>query len=229
MPRPRPAPRPPRSPLAAVGLAGCAKDEDPPTLPDGATLVSESATAMRPVKSAHVTHRRGGRRSRTLPIKRAEGDLHAAPATPRAPIQLEQFGVLIEFEFVVLGDKTSTSRARPAAGSRCRGRDGRPIYDPSAILDPTGASRSCWPPPRTPKTEGQETVDGKDTYRVAVQASTAPRSARSCPGVPDGVTGKLWLDTPDKHLRQGRPHRARAAGAAPARSRSTLDQHRRRR
>ena len=55
-----PAPRTARSllalltPLLLVGAAACGDDEDPSTLPDGATLVSESATVMQGVETAHI-------------------------------------------------------------------------------------------------------------------------------------------------------------------------------
>ena len=60
--------------LLAALLSGCSKDEPAQTLPDGATLINESAAAMREVQSAHVRIEIEGKVS-TLPLKRAEGDL----------------------------------------------------------------------------------------------------------------------------------------------------------
>jgi len=187
--------------LFAVGLAGCDKDEAPPPsdLPNGATLVGESATAMQNVKFAHIRIEVEGEVS-TLPIKRAEGDL-INTGDAKGSVQLKQGTALIEFEFVVLGDKVWLKGATggwnevPAAQAAA-------IYDPSAILDAQRGIPKLIATAGQPTTEAKETVDGKDTYRVSVKLDSALVGSL-VPGVPDGVTGKLWLDAQTKHLLKG--------------------------
>src|SRR5215510_11731792 len=88
-----------------AGVVGCTKNE--PTggaqqMPAGTGLVSDAATAMREVTSAHVAINTVGEVS-SLPLKRAEGDLTRS-GDAKGSLQLLQFNSLIEFEFVVLGD-----------------------------------------------------------------------------------------------------------------------------
>src|SRR5512138_3239006 len=88
--------------LLILGLAGCSKDGDTSNLPDGTTLVSESATAMKTINSAHITIEVDGSIG-SLPIKKAEGDLKL-DGDAKGSIQLLVFGQLSQLEFVLLGN-----------------------------------------------------------------------------------------------------------------------------
>jgi len=192
-------------PLAVAGaaltlltalLSGCSKEEPTQALPDGATLINESATAMREVQSAHVRIEIEGNVS-TLPLKRAEGDL-LRNGDAKGTLQLSQLGNLIEYEFVVFGDSiylkgvTGGWQQLPASMAAT-------IYDPSAILDPERGIVKILATSTEPVTEAQETVNGVDTYRVAVKMDNLA-AASLVPGMPPGVTGKLWVDAKTKHL-----------------------------
>jgi len=183
--------------LFSVGLAGCDKNEPPPSdLPAGATLIGESATAMQNVQSAHVRIEVEGDVS-TLPMRRAEGDLKNS-GDAKGTVQLKQGDTLIEYEFVVLGQviylkgATGGWQQLPAAMAAS-------IYDPSAILDSQRGIPKLIATATQPTTEAKEAVDGKDTYRVAVKLDRALVAAL-VPGVGEGITGKLWLDSQTKHL-----------------------------
>ena len=192
-------------PLAVAGaaltlltalLSGCSKEEPTQALPDGATLINESATAMREVQSAHVRIEIEGNVS-TLPLKRAEGDL-LRNGDAKGTLQLSQLGNLIEYEFVVFGESiylkgvTGGWQQLPASMAAT-------IYDPSAILDPERGIVKILATSTEPVTEAQETVNGVDTYRVAVKMDNLA-AASLVPGMPPGVTGKLWVDAKTKHL-----------------------------
>jgi lipoprotein LprG len=195
--------------VLTLGLAGCTKHEDP--LPDGKTLVSESAEKMKGVNSAHITIDVEGSIG-TLPIKRAEGDLKR-DGDAKGNIQLVQFGQLIQLDFVLLGNDVylkfvTGGWQKSSAGSASF------QYDPSLILDPDRGVAKLLRTATNAKTEGAETIDGKDAYRVAVSLDNTAASVL-VPGVPPGVTGKVWIDKQTKHLLKAVVN-APASGSTPA-------------
>ncbi len=200
----------PRAPLAllllfAVGLAslgissGCSSDNDAQDLPLGATLLSEGAAAMKDVSTAHVVLSIDGQVG-TLPLRRAEGDLRRE-GDAKGTLQLSQFGTLIEFEFVLLGDSIWLKGAT-GGWQKLEGGTAALPYDPSAILDPDRGVTKLLSTATEATTEAKESVDGKETYRVAVKVDSTAASVL-VPGVGPGITGKLWIDTQTKHLVKG--------------------------
>jgi lipoprotein LprG len=183
--------------LTAGLIAGCSsKPPATESLPTATTLLVESANAMRNVQSAHVRIGTEGEVS-SLPLRRAEGDLLRS-GDSKGTIQISQFGVLIEYEFVVVGDTiylkgvTGGWQKLPAATAAA-------IYDPSAILDPDRGVAKLLLSATEPTTEAKEAVDGRDAYRVAVKLDAAA-VAILVPGVPAGATGKVWIDAENKRL-----------------------------
>ena len=88
--------------LLATLLTGCTEGEPAQALPDGATLVTEAAAAMRDVKSAHVTIDIEGR---SAPCRSSGPRVTCcATATPRARSSCPSSAALIEYEFVVVGE-----------------------------------------------------------------------------------------------------------------------------
>lgn len=182
--------------LLSIGLAGCTKDEETSNLPDGTTLVSESATAMKTINSTHITIDVDGSIG-SLPIKRAEGALKK-DGDAKGSIQLLVFGQLSELEFVLLGDDVYLKSVTGGWQKSSGGTASFP-YDPSAILDPDRGVAKLLATARNAKTEGSETIDGHDAWRVAVTFDSAAAAAL-VPGVPEGLTGQVWLDKQTKHL-----------------------------
>ena len=182
--------------LLTIGLAACSKKEDTSNLPDGAQLVSESATAMKSVESSHMTIDVDGNIG-SLPIKKAEGDLKRG-GDAKGNIQLVQFGQLIQLDFVVLGDDVYLKFATGGWQKSSGGTSSFP-YDPSLILNPDRGVAKLLATATNAKTEGSETIDGHDAYRVAVNFDNTAASDL-VPGVPPGVAGKVWIDKQNKHL-----------------------------
>ncbi|HEX6869484.1 MAG TPA: LppX_LprAFG lipoprotein [Micromonosporaceae bacterium] len=183
--------------LLLVGLSACTKNgSSTEDLPAGATLIAESAAAMQGVQSAHVRIDTEGEVS-SLPMRRAEGDLLKS-GDAKGSVLLSQFGALIEYEFVVLGDSiylkgvTGGWQQLPASVAST-------VYDPSAILDPDRGIAKVLSSASDPTTEAKEQVDGKDAYRVKVALEGSAVSSL-VPGVGNGITGTLWLDATTKHL-----------------------------
>lgn len=185
--------------ILAVSLTGCTKHQAKTAdLPAGDQLMRQAATAMREVNTAHIVLTAEGTVA-DLPIRRADGDLTRA-GEAKGTIQMKQLGVLVEFEFVVTGDKiylkgpTGSWQALPAALAAS-------VYDPSAILDPDRGVATVLTTATNPKTEAREEVDGHQTYRVAAAFATDAVKAL-VPGVGDGLTGQVWLDTETTQVRR---------------------------
>jgi lipoprotein LprG len=181
--------------LLAFGLAACSDDEDVP-LPDGTELVSAAATAMRDVKSAHVTIDAQGQVG-DLPLRSAEGDL-TREGHAKGTIKLAVLSALLEVEFVVVGDDYYI-KGLSGGWQKQSAADVATFYDPSAILDPGRGVTRILSTATQAKTEAADSANGVDTYRVAVKLDS-PAVATVVPGVPAGISGTLWLDRVTKRL-----------------------------
>jgi lipoprotein LprG len=178
---------------------GCSPKDKPATtdqLPAGATLIGEAATATEALTSAHVKIETDGEVG-SLPMRRAEGDL-VRSGDAKGTIQLSQFGLLIEYSFVVVG-KTIYLKGATGGWQKLDSSVAAAIYDPSVILDPDRGIAKLLASAKSPTTEGKESVDGKDAYRLAVKLDSAT-VATLVPGVGGDVTGKVWVDAQTKQL-----------------------------
>jgi lipoprotein LprG len=146
-----------------------------------------------------------------LPISKAEGDL-TREGDAKGAIQLLQGGQLIEVEFVVLANADDYLKY-PTGGWQSTTLI-TAFYDPSAILDPERGVAKLLETSSGATTTGQERVTGVDTWRVNVNLDR--RTANTLvPGVPDGLTGTLWVDKQTKHLVRAVVN-APASGGSPA-------------
>jgi lipoprotein LprG len=151
---------------------------------------------MKTVESAHIVIDVDGAIG-SLPIKKAEGDLKRN-GDAKGDIQLQQFGQLIQLEFVLLGGDAYLKF--PTGGwQKSLGGTAAFPYDPSAILDPDRGISKLLTTATNARTEGSETVGGVDTYRVAVDFDNTAASVL-VPGVPPGVKGQVWLDKQSKKM-----------------------------
>jgi len=184
--------------LLVVGLAACTKDSEDPgpgeTLPDGATLLTESASAMAEVETVHIVLDINPAVG-ALPIERAEGDL-LREGDAKGVIQLLAGAQLIEVEFIVLGDrawlKYPTGGWQPAGAITA-------FYDPSAILDPERGVANLLSTSTNATTDGAEEIDDVDTWRIKVDIDQDAANTL-VPGVPDGLTGTVWVDKATKRM-----------------------------
>jgi lipoprotein LprG len=165
-------------------------------LPAGDTLVKESSTAMRDIKSAQFLITADGSVA-GLNLHRAEGTL-TREGSAKGTAQIDQAGVNVELTFVIVGDKiyikgpTGGYQTLPLALAAS-------VYDPSVILNPDKGIAKVLSTATEAKTEASETVDGKATWRVAAKA-TATDLATIVPGVTGVVPGQLWIAKDDKRL-----------------------------
>jgi lipoprotein LprG len=190
-------------PFVLAGLAACTHNKPKPgaagatgDLPAGETLVKDSATAMRDIKTAKFLITADGTVA-GLNLKRAEGTL-TREGSAKGTAQINQGGLDVELTFVVVGDKiylkgpTGGYQSLPLALAAT-------VYDPSAILDPDRGIAKVLATATDAKTEATESVDGKPAWRVAVNANASDLST-IVPGVTGTVPGKVWIGTADKRL-----------------------------
>src|SRR5690348_6693390 len=95
-------------PVLALGLAGCTKPKPQngattSDLPDGATLVKDSAAAMRDIKTAKFQITADATVA-GLALKRAEGTL-TREGSAQGTAQVDQSGLNVELTFIIVGDK----------------------------------------------------------------------------------------------------------------------------
>lgn len=156
--------------LATALIAGCSsgsKQSGAP-LPDGTSLVTQSADATKKVQSAHIALSIQGKIP-GLPIKTLNGDLTTAPATAasgNATITLG--GSDIDANFVVL-DGTLYATLTPNKWSDFgKASD---IYDVSVLLNPDSGLGNALANFSDAKAEGRETIDGQSTIKVSGNVS----------------------------------------------------------
>src|SRR5215831_18849297 len=137
--------------LTLTFVAGCSKHSDSSNLPDGTTLVSDAAAAMKTVSTSHVKIDVDGTIG-TLPIKQAEGDLKK-DGDAKGNVKLDQFGSLVQLDFVVLGSDLYLKFATGGWQKSSGGTSSFP-YDPSAILDPDKGVSNLLATTKNAKTEG---------------------------------------------------------------------------
>jgi lipoprotein LprG len=186
---------------ALVAVTSCTssdnkKDESTSSLPDGGTLLTDSATAMREIKTAKFLITADGAIS-GLSLRRAEGTL-TREGDAEGTAQIEQSGANVDLTFVIVGDKiyikgpTGGYQELPLSLAAT-------VYDPSAILDPDKGVAKLLSTATDAKTEAAEAVDGTDAWRVAMTANGADLST-IIPGVNGDTPGKVWLGKQDKRL-----------------------------
>ncbi|MFF5296016.1 LppX_LprAFG lipoprotein [Paractinoplanes globisporus] len=172
------------------------KDDSTASLPDGATLLKDSATAMGEIKTAKFLITADGAIS-GLSLRRAEGTL-TREGDAEGTAQIEQAGTNVDLTFVIVGDKiyikgpTGGYQELPLSLAAT-------VYDPSAILDPDKGIAKVLSTATGAKTEAAEAVDGTDAWRVAMTANGADL-ATIIPGVSGDVPGKVWIGQQDKRL-----------------------------
>jgi lipoprotein LprG len=183
-----------------AALAGCTGEKSAKSpaesLPNGATLLTESATAMKAIKTAQFLITSDGDVA-GISLRRAEGTL-TKEGNAKGSAQLDQAGQNVELEFVIVGDKLHLKG--PTGGYQTLPLQvAATVYDPSAILDPERGIAKVLSTATTPKTEASEAVDGTNAWRVA--ATTSGSDLKTIiPGVTGNVPSKLWLSATDKRL-----------------------------
>src|SRR3954452_24043468 len=152
---------------ALVAVTSCTnsadkKDGSTGSLPDAGTLLKDSATAMRDIKTAKFLITADGAIS-GLSLRRAEGTL-TREGDAQGTAQIEQLGTAVDLTFVIVGDKIYIKG--PTGGYQTLPLSlAATVYDPSAILNPDKGVAKLLSTATDAKTEASETVEGTDTWR----------------------------------------------------------------
>lgn len=185
--------------LATAVIAGCSsgsKQSGGP-LPDGTTLVKQSADATKAVKSAHIVLSIQGKIP-GLPIKTLTGDLTTSPATAasgNASITLG--GSDIDANFVVVDGNLYATLTPNKWSDFGKASD---VYDVSVLLNPDTGLGNALANFTNAKAEGRETINGQNTVRVSGNVSAdavnkiAPQFAASSP-----VPSTVWIQEGGDH------------------------------
>jgi lipoprotein LprG len=191
--------------VAVLAVSGCSKkkkdDNSPPpsSLPAGATLLSESAEAMRNVQSVHFKLTANGS-IQGLQLHSAEGDLKR-DGDAKGNATLDEGGAIVSIEFVIVGPTiyikgpTGGYQSVPLALAST-------VYDPSAILDPDRGITKVLTSASNPETKAKEQVNGADAYKVSFTPDIAAL-ATLVPGATIGSTATVWVDAATKRCVKG--------------------------
>ncbi|MFD1149240.1 LppX_LprAFG lipoprotein [Saccharothrix hoggarensis] len=169
--------------LVLALVAGCTSSGGAGSQPEGPELLARAAAGMKAVTSTHFTIKVDGE----LPgvtVKDAEGDLNAAGES-QGRAKIEQFGQLIEVEYVLVGQDLHFKG--PTGGfTKLPAALAGQVYDPSAILDPDKGVAHVLGSARDAKTVSVD--DG-----VAVVEATVPRdvAAGLVPGIDADVRSEF--------------------------------------
>lgn len=183
--------------LVAAGLAACGDDVDPSTFPDGATLISESATAMAALQTVRFE----------VTLDPPIGDVPLAKADvtltdkgeSAGDVQVVMGGQLVGVSIVVTADGTSYLKFPGTNWAQANLL--ADVYDTTAILDPERGVAKLLSTATSAQTTGSEKANGIDSWKVEVHLSTEVVERLVPAQMPDeGITGTVWIDKSSKRL-----------------------------
>lgn len=184
--------------IALVTSCGGNGGQQKATLPDGATLLASSATAMRAVTTTHFALAVQGNTSQ-VQVRSAEGEL-TREGSVKGSAKLDEGNQLVELPFVVIGQTlylrfpTGPVQHLPAAALSM-------YFDPRSILDPERGIAAVLASGHGASTEARERVDGVDSYRLTVNFP-AQLLTTLAPGLglsPDKPS-EIWIATQGSRL-----------------------------
>lgn len=170
-------------------------------LPDGARLLTDSATAMRTVTSTRFNVDVQGN-APEIPFQSAQGQL-TQEGSVKGTVNRNQGGQIVELDVVVVDDQLYL---RGATGPflQLPASNLSNIYDPRLILNPDRGVAAVLASGTEASTESREQVGGVDSYRVEVNFPAQPLGAL-LPGPQDEPkTGTVWIAAQGSRLVQAR-------------------------
>ncbi|OIN78586.1 LppX_LprAFG lipoprotein [Mycobacterium malmoense] len=159
--------------LATALIAGCSfsSTNSGGPLPDGKTLVSQSANSTKDLKSAHLVLTVIGKIA-GLPVKNLTGDLTTSPSTAaQGNAQITLGGQDISADFVVIGGDLYTNALNPGDKTMTDVGPASQVYDPSAILNPDTGLANVLANFNDAKAEGRDQISGQTTVRISGNVS----------------------------------------------------------
>ena len=184
---------------AIVLIAGCSSSDEKSSesLPDAATLLKDSNTATRNLKSVHLDLSVEGEIP-NLPIKTLTGDLTNVPAVAaQGNAKLLFQGADVDANFVVIDGNLFVALSGDSYIDMGPAAD---VYDIAAILNPDTGLANVLANFSDPKSEGTETINGIDTVKVTGQVSADAVNKIAPPIAATGpVPGTAWIEKDGDH------------------------------
>ncbi len=160
-------------------------------LPEGATVLGDSAKAMRAVNTAHFAVDVQGN-SPQIQVRSANGQL-TREGSAKGTVKVDEGRQILELQIVILGDRLYIS-GLPGGVQQMSASFLSGYFDPRALLDPDRGIAAVLASGKDPNTETREQVDGVDSYRLGVTFPAQPLTTL-VPGlglVPDKATD-IWV------------------------------------
>jgi lipoprotein LprG len=158
-------------------------------LPNGATLLADSAKAMRGVTSTRFTLDVEGN-APGVQLRSAAGQLTRA-GSAKGIAKVDEGAQLLELQFVIIGQDLYL---RPPTGpiQKLPLSFAGQVYDPSVILNPDRGIAAALASGAGPTTETREQVDGVDTYQLQVKFPAQPLGSL-VPQLAQDKTSDIWV------------------------------------
>jgi len=188
--------------LVLAVLAGCSRDGPASDLPEGRTLLTESADALDEVNALSFVLNVQGERPSAFQIRDAEGAITREGGVT-ATAQVLQAGELVEYEYIVADGvpylKGPTGGFRPVPEAIYNR-----IFNPTGLLAGERSLPNALRRVTEATTEDTEAVDGVDTYRV--RGNLDPTLVEGLSLLASGREGEatLWVDQDSKQLVRAR-------------------------
>lgn len=187
--------------VCAVLVGSCGSTAGGASLPEGAGLLADSATAMQTVMSARLSLEIEGELLPNAPIKSAEGLLTREGAA-RGTALVDLGRQSLDVDFVILGEdlylKGPTGDFRKTSASSAF-----LAYDPRVILNPDRGVAAVLAGGTAVTTEAREEIGGVDSYRVQATFTGQTLSA-FVPDSNQAITGQVWIAAEGFRLVQAR-------------------------
>jgi lipoprotein LprG len=158
-------------------------------LPNGTTLLADSAKAMRGVTSTRFTLDVEGN-APGVQLRSAAGQLTRA-GSAKGVAKVDEGAQLLELQFVIIGQDlylqppTGPVQKLPLSFAGT-------VYDPSVILNPDRGIAAALASGTGPTTETREQVDGVDTYQLQVKFPAQPLGSL-VPQLAHDKTSEIWV------------------------------------
>jgi lipoprotein LprG len=184
---------------ATILIAGCSSSDQKSSesLPDAATLLKDSNTATRALKSVHLELSVEGEIP-DLPIKTLTGDLTNAPAVAaQGNAKLLFQGADVDANYVVIDGNLFVALSGDSYLDMGPAAD---VYDIAAILNPDTGLANVLANFSDPKSESTETINGVETVKVTGQVSADAVNKIAPPIAATGpIPGTAWIEKDGDH------------------------------
>lgn len=170
-------------------VTACAGAGRTANLPQGATVLTDSATAMKSVNTMHFAFDVQGN-TPGVQLRSAEGQL-TREGSAKGTAKVDEGRQLLELQFTIIGQDLYL---RPPTGpvQKLPLSFAGTVYDPSIILNPDRGIAAALASGKDATTQEREQVDGVDTYRVQTTFPAQPLGTM-VPGLATDKPSDVWI------------------------------------